>query len=511
MGEGGRRRRSRGVWKLRNAASKVAVAAVYACGWRKPLLHPLPTHSIPNSTSLSSSTKEISSGELREETACSITTKINENDFPNKNLCAICLDPLSYNNSKGSSPGQAIFTAQCSHAFHFACISSNVRHGNVTCPMCRAYWTQLPRNLCGSITCINQRDPILQILDESIATFRVHRHTLLHSTRYDDDDPVEPDDAPDTLKLYFSLVPIPPNSSASYSLSLHPLSCSSFSGPYLSLKLGQEKATDLVLVAIPNGPHLRLLKQSMALVVFSLRHIDRLAIVTYSSAAARVFPLRRMTNYGKRTALQAIDRLFYMGQADPLEGLKKGVKILEDRTHKNPKSCIFHLSDNPVPTRPYHTSINMELLSTPIHRFHVGFGFDTSNGFVIQEFQGFLGKMLGGIVRDIQLRICGTGGEEVGSGGVIRIEEMRGGEEKRVQLELGNSTLVYVEYSYTEGDIECVRRTGEIVVGLAALKAGIFMTLTWPEDGPSTCKDVTLTLLRPKLKDDLPTLKYHFR
>ncbi|XP_020230649.1 E3 ubiquitin-protein ligase WAV3 isoform X2 [Cajanus cajan] len=504
--EGGSRRSKRGAWKLRNAASKVAVAA---CGWRnlKPVLHPLPIHTStspsptnPNSLSVSPSTTKTFSREQREETDCRIMTKIKDNDIPNKNLCAICLDPLSYN-SKGSNQGQAIFTAQCSHAFHFACISSNVRHGNVTCPICRAQWSQLPRNpnnnLCG--------DPILRILDDSIATFRVHRHTLLHSTRYDDDDPVEPDDAHDIPKLCFSLELVPPNAHASLNtasqvtkhaschchLSPHPLSSSSSSlsqspptqtpysimcpssnsnTSYLSLKLAQERATDLVLVASPNGPHLRLLKQAMALVVFSLRHTDRLAIVTYSSDAARVFPLRRMSSYGKRTALQVIESLFYMGQADPVEGLKKGIKILEDRTHKNLKSCILHLSDNP--TRQYN-AISMELPSTPIHRFHVGFGFGTSYGFVIQEFERFLSKMLGGIVRDIQLRICRTV-EEVGSGRVIRIGEMRGGEERRVLLDLGNCTRVYVEYSYTEGDIdECVRRTGETVVGLGDHKGSV--------------------------------------
>jgi len=435
-----------------------------------------------------------------------------------QNLCAICLDPLSYH-SKGSSPGQAIFTAQCSHAFHFACISSNVRHGSVTCPICRAHWTQLPRNLNnnlgGPFTSSNQSDPILRILDDSIATFRVHRRSLLRSARYDDDDPVEPDDTPDSPKLSFSLVPIPPNAPTSYHpalqvtkhascpchLSLHPLTCSSSSHvqsspmpmqtpyimcpssnrAYLSVKLTHERATDLVLVASPNGPHLRLLKQAMALVVFSLRQIDRLAIVTYSSAAARVFPLRRMTSYGKRTALQVIDRLFYMGQADPVEGLKKGIKILEDRVHKNPESCILHLSDNP--TRPYH-AVSMELPSTPIHRFHVGFGFGTSSGFVIQEFEEFLAKMLGGIVREIQLRICGAG-EEVGSGRVIRIGEIRGGEERRILLDLGDCTHVYVEYSYIEGEIdECVRRTGETVVGVGEHKGDA------SEDGEETVRDM---------------------
>lgn len=409
-----------------------------------------------------------------------------------QNLCAICLDPLSYN-SRGSSPGQAIFTAQCSHAFHFACISSNVRHGSVTCPICRAHWTQLPRSLnppYASLSSCNQNDPILRLLDDSIATFRVHRRSFLRSARYDDDDPIEPDHLPNCPRLYLSLLPIPPSAppnfhssmqmtssrtSCPYHQPLHRLTCGSSSllqspnrqTPYimctssnrafLSVKLAHQQATDLVLVASPNGPHLRLLKQSMALVVFSLRPIDRLAIVTYSSAAARAFPLRRMTSYGKRTALQVIDRLFYMGQADPFEGLKKGIKILEDRVHKNPQSFILHLSDSP--TRSYH-AVNMEL-PIPIHRFHVGFGFGTSNGFVMHEFEQFLLRMLGGVIRDIQLRI----GEEVNCR-IIRIGELKGGEERRISLELGEYGDVHVGYSYVEGEVDECIRTGETVVSV---------------------------------------------
>lgn len=411
-----------------------------------------------------------------------------------KNLCAICLDPLSYGAS--TSPGKAVFTAQCSHAFHFGCISSNVRHGNVTCPICRAHWTQLPRNL--NPPCCNQSDPVLQILDDSIATFRVHRRSFLRSARYNDDDPIEPDHTPNHPRLHFSLIPVTlthhschqcshqslqvprPNSYHSHGLvSLNHLSCSSSllavppggdhfaptvktpylstsgSRAYLSVTLAHQTATDLVLVASPNGPHLRLIKQSMALVVFSLRPIDRLAIVTYSSSAARVFPLKRMTSYGKRTALQVIDRLFYMGQADPIEGLKKGVKILRDCAHKNPQSCILHLSDSP--TRSYHR-IDTEF-SVPIHRFHVGFGFGTSNGFVMHEFEEFLTRVLGGVIKEIQLRI----GEDAR---IVRLGELRGGEERRIPLILDDSGHICVEYSYIEGGVdECTRR-GEIVVGI---------------------------------------------
>lgn len=205
----------------------------------------------------------------------------------------------------------------------------------------------------------------------------------------------------------------------------------------------------------------------MALVVFSLRPIDRLAIVTYSSAAARVFPLRRMTSYGKRTAQQVIDRLFYMGQADPVEGIKKGIKILEDRAYKNPESGILHLSDNP--TRSYHGAIMSMDVPIPVHRFHLGFGFGTSNGFIMHEFEEFLGRLVGGNIREIQLRI--RIGEE-GSSRTVRIGELKGGEERKILVDLGVCGHICVAYSYIEeGVIDEPFTTGETVVSIGDSKS----------------------------------------
>lgn len=234
---------------------------------------------------------------------------------------------------------------------------------------------------------------------------------------------------------------------------------------YLSVQLAHQRATDLVLVACSNGPHLRLLKQAMALVVSSLRSIDRLAIVAYSSAATRVFPLRRMTSCGKRAALQVIDRLFYMGQADAVEGLKKAIKILEDSTHKNPNSSILHLSDSR--TQPHHL-INLEFPVVPIHWFHVGLGFSISTGFVMQEFEEFLmTKVLRGIIKDIQLRI----GDESSRSTIISIAELRGDEEKRIVIDnllSDNEGHVRVRYSYVDGEVddeECIK-AGETLLSL---------------------------------------------
>jgi len=55
-----------------------------------------------------------------------------------RSTCAMCLQTMK------PGQGHAIFTAECSHAFHFPCIASNVKHGNLICPICRAKWKEVP-------------------------------------------------------------------------------------------------------------------------------------------------------------------------------------------------------------------------------------------------------------------------------------------------------------------------------------------------------------------------------
>lgn len=212
---------------------------------------------------------------------------------------------------------------------------------------------------------------------------------------------------------------------------------------YLWVKLLNPPAIDLVVVVSPSGPRLRLMKQAMALTVFSLRPVDRLAIVTYSSGSVRPFPLRSMTACGKRTALHVIDRIFYMGQhADPIEGLTRGSKILENRLHGNPRSSIIHLTDIPV------------MVPFPVHTFHVRHEFSASNRLFVDEFEEFLASVIGGGVEDVDVTI-GEGGM------VVSIGEMMGGEERKVPVCLGNMGRVRLGYRYKEGDCS---RMGEVVV-----------------------------------------------
>jgi len=272
----------------------------------------------------------------------------------------------------------------------------------------------------------NQSDPILRILDDNIATSRVNRRSSIRATRYNDDDPVEPYTLTEHVdpSLRFALIPSPVSAhhhvlghypcgrmmplqqhyQYSSSSMLSPAQMASPSAQrraYLSVSLAPQPAMDLVLVASPNGPHLRLLKQAVALVVFSMRAIDRLAIVTNATTATRAFPLRRMSSHGKRMALQVIEHLCSVGGNDPVGALQKGLKILEDRAHQNPSKCILHLSDHPIRS---YVGVDMNRSSIPVHQFHVGLGFGVQNSFVMHEFEELLARLLGGVIGDTQLR-----------------------------------------------------------------------------------------------------------
>ncbi|KAG6478966.1 E3 ubiquitin-protein ligase WAV3-like [Zingiber officinale] len=56
-----------------------------------------------------------------------------------KSRCRICSQSLK------ASQEMPVFTAECSHAFHFPCIAAHVRsHGGLACPVCSAAWRQAP-------------------------------------------------------------------------------------------------------------------------------------------------------------------------------------------------------------------------------------------------------------------------------------------------------------------------------------------------------------------------------
>ncbi|XP_010934376.4 LOW QUALITY PROTEIN: E3 ubiquitin-protein ligase WAV3 [Elaeis guineensis] len=58
-----------------------------------------------------------------------------------RSRCVICAQSVK------AGGGTAVFTAECSHAFHFPCIAAHVRSsggGTLNCPVCSASWRQAP-------------------------------------------------------------------------------------------------------------------------------------------------------------------------------------------------------------------------------------------------------------------------------------------------------------------------------------------------------------------------------
>jgi len=125
-----------------------------------------------------------------------------------KGCCAICLETVK------PGDGHAIFTAECSHSFHFPCIVSNVRHGSLICPVCRAKWKEVPWEIPVNRNLRNRRPDNIDIDEEaalraaaedlrrlnpapgalvnSISSFRLYRQSLTQEPAvYDDDEPLD--------------------------------------------------------------------------------------------------------------------------------------------------------------------------------------------------------------------------------------------------------------------------------------------------------------------------------
>ncbi|TVU06825.1 hypothetical protein EJB05_46860, partial [Eragrostis curvula] len=295
--------------------------------------------------------------------------------LPSKCRCGVCCRSVK---SSGSS---AVFTAECSHTFHFPCIAGHARSsaGVLCCPVCASPWCQAP----------------------FLASLRLHysfhddaRKTA--SKLYDDDEPLV---APKAAANGGGFNPIPeeeefggffpggPNrgrrSSTGLAVSVAPeaalVSSGRWHGKYVvavkvkapglsSSKQQRRAAIDLVTVLDVSqgmmGEKLQTLKRGMRLVIASLGPTDRLSIVAFSGATKRLLPLRRMTRQGQRSARQIVDRLVVcasaaaaassapQGQEEQHQGggcvgdaLRKATKVLEDRHDRNPVATVMLLSD----------------------------------------------------------------------------------------------------------------------------------------------------------------------
>ncbi|KAL3613292.1 hypothetical protein CASFOL_030344 [Castilleja foliolosa] len=119
-------------------------------------------------------------------------------------------------------------------------------------------------------------------------------------------------------------------------------------------------------------------KRAACFVIDQLDHSDRLSIVSFQSVATIKLALRKMTEQGRAAAKRVVNSLIASGGTNIVEGLTKGVQVLQARLHPNPVASFLLLSDGQdIPRQPsdYHFGGTDKGHQTiPIHTF--GFGTD---------------------------------------------------------------------------------------------------------------------------------------
>ncbi|XP_024526057.1 uncharacterized protein LOC112344835 [Selaginella moellendorffii] len=347
-------------------------------------------------------------------------------------MCSICLDPMA------PGAGHALFTAECSHMFHFSCIASNVRHGNRVCPVCRAKWIDLPwqqvKETPPELRSHHSQpfvshgnyhvDPVLRILNESIQRERARYSRMISASRADNrSDPAVYDDDEECGSIHnVSVDPreilsqdfqhqAPPSrvpkiaaftecgsvqadqSRNPFTVLVNLKASSSSSGGSAT---GSARAPiDLVTVLDVSGSmagsKLALVKSAMEFVIGQLGPRDRLSVISFATNAARLFPLKRMDDTNKRRAVRAVHALVASGGTNIGDALKKAGKVLGDRRHRNAVSSVILLSDGQDTSAFFSSNLLRQSLSAvyrhmpPVHAFGVGSDHDAPTLHAIAE------------------------------------------------------------------------------------------------------------------------------
>ncbi|KAF3328115.1 von Willebrand factor type A domain-containing protein [Carex littledalei] len=260
-----------------------------------------------------------------------------------ENTCAICLNNI---NSGGR---QALFMAECSHTFHFKCITSNVAHGNLVCPLCKAQWNELPFGTA------HNPIPTPFVTQSPPAPL----YPALETPIFNDDDPIDPPpqmwpgDTPQQMttgtmevKTFTEYTVVAKSSTKDdFAIVIHLKAPGMESGMAETARAPLDLVTVLDVSGSMYGTKLNLLKQAMSFVIQNLGPADRLSIVSFSSTARRLIRLTRMSNEGVQQALNAVGSLNADGGTNIAEGLRMGAKVLEESRYKNPVNSIILLSD----------------------------------------------------------------------------------------------------------------------------------------------------------------------
>ncbi|CAH8325931.1 unnamed protein product [Eruca vesicaria subsp. sativa] len=395
----------------------------------------------------------------------------------NGSRCGICLQ------SAKAGRGTAIFTAECSHTFHFPCVASRAGDLNLlaSCPVCGASWTtetslvphspeflsesrtREPPSSKKSLRVYNDDEPLVSS-PISPACF----NTILESEEEEDDD----DDDNGGFKGFFVNTPSPLTSKKRLTDSSVDVKLSSEAAVMAVGRGGNETYSvvmkiksppppaptarrrppvDLVTVLdVGGGSKVETVRRAMRLLISSLRENDRLSMVSFSSSSKRLSPLRRMTANGRRVARRILDDISGEGMMMMMsvkDAVKKAAKVIEDRRERNLFATIFVLTDSAHQAHSDFVS-STRVSEIPTHTLHLGAC--VAEDVFAKRIRGLLSVSVQDLTLHLGL-VSGSGQGEITSvyslsgrplwlgSGLVRLGDMYGGEERELLVEVKSS------------------------------------------------------------------------
>ncbi|KAJ0240846.1 E3 ubiquitin-protein ligase EDA40 [Hirschfeldia incana] len=398
----------------------------------------------------------------------------------NGSRCGICLQ------SAKAGRGTAIFTAECSHTFHFPCVASRACDLNLlaACPVCGASWREtslLPlsplRDLkspgSGSESRTREESSSKKSLrvyndDEPLISSPISPAGFNTILENDDEEEEEYEDDNGGFKGFFVNTPSPLTSKKRLTDDSVDVKLSS-EAAVVAVGRGSETYSvlmkikspplpasrrrppvDLVTVLDVGGSRIETVRRAMRLLISSLRENDRLSMVSFSSSSKRLSPLRRMTANGRRVARRILDDISGDGEGMSVkDAVKKAAKVIEDRRQKNLFATIFVLTDSAHQAQSdFVSSTRVSQLEIPTHTLYLG----ACNKVIPEDvFAKRIKGLLSVSVQDLTLQlglVSGSGQGEIASvyslsgrpiwlgSGLIRLGDMYGEEEREVLVEL---------------------------------------------------------------------------
>lgn len=310
--------------------------------------------------------------------------------------------------------GKAIFTAECSHIFHFPCIAGHVKNQQIiTCPVCGTNWNDLqPEKTGENVKTTTSKLPNYNDDEPLLSSTSVSRFNTIPENEEEEQEQEENEENKEPIEFQgldvcstktFEAFLLPETALVASNKSFETLIAVVKVKAKPCNAVVNRPPVDLVTVVdigcSISGEDILKLKRSMQVVISSLNSSDRLSVVVFSSGSKRLFPLRRMTGRGRRSVRRIIEALSVdemNGDGVPArkEAVKKAAKILEDRRQKNPVAKIILLTNGHEDRR--LSATRFPNLETPVHALNY------SHALHDGAFSECIGNLLRVVAQDIK-------------------------------------------------------------------------------------------------------------